>query len=291
MHACRNTKIFRIALLLSPILVGLISVPASRAQSATPAMPPRFEVASIKPCQGDGAPESSSPGRLNLGCRSLIDLIRSAFVFYVDGLFQRGYVDRVQIAGGPAWINSEHYDINAKAESTPGVGMMQGPMLQALLEDRFKLKIHRETKASAGYAITVAKSGPKLQPFTEGSCTPLDFKFPSPPTLAPGQRFCGPIPHARTGSNLTVEIHGFSLDEFAIWLSGALNRPVVDKSGLTGRFDIQFEFAPDESSPGVLSRLAASEPDVNPATAPPDPSGGLSDFYGHAATTRIETRV
>ena len=208
-----------------------------------------FEVASIKPCKGDGGPEGSSPGRLNLGCRSVIDLIRSAYVFYVDGHFHLGYVDRVPIEGGPGWINSERYDINAKAEGTPGEGMMQGPMLQALLERRFKLKVHRETKEGAAYAITVAKSGAKLQPFKEGSCTPLDFKMSSPPALAPGQRFCGPIRHARTGSNLTVEIRGFSLDDFATWLSGALDRPVIDKTGLTGRFDIHFEFAPDEASP------------------------------------------
>jgi uncharacterized protein (TIGR03435 family) len=154
----------------------MMNLPAGRAQSATASPPAKFEVASIKPCKGDGGPEGSSPGRLNLGCRSVIDLIRSAYVFYVDGHFHLGYVDRVPIEGGPGWINSERYDINAKAEGTPGEGMMQGPMLQALLERRFKLKVHRETKEGAAYAITVAKSGAKLQPFKEGSCTPLISK-------------------------------------------------------------------------------------------------------------------
>ena len=62
-------------------------------------------------------------------------------------------------------------------------------MLQALLEDRFKLKIHRESREVAVYALTVAKGGPKLKPFKEGSCTPVDLANPAPP-LSPGQ----PIP-------------------------------------------------------------------------------------------------
>ena len=107
----------RMAILIVPILIGLMSVPASRAQSTTASTPARFEVASIKPCKGDGGPENSSPERLNLGCRSVIDLIRSAYVFYVDGYFHLGYVDRVPIEGGPGWINSERYDINANSTS------------------------------------------------------------------------------------------------------------------------------------------------------------------------------
>src|SRR5690348_10113856 len=65
---------------------------------------------------------------------------------------------------------------------------MLGPMMQRLLEDRFHLKIHRETRDGPVYLLTVARGGPKLRQFQEGSCTP--FAVPQPP-LEPGKRYCG----------------------------------------------------------------------------------------------------
>ena len=74
----------------------------------------------------------------------------------------------------PSWADSERYTIEAKPQGNPGAGIMRGPMLQALLEDRFALKIRRETREGRVYLMTVAKGGPKLPPF-QGGCTPYDL--------------------------------------------------------------------------------------------------------------------
>jgi uncharacterized protein (TIGR03435 family) len=166
--------------------------------------------------------------------------------------------------------------------------MLHGPMLQTLLEDRFKVKIHRETREIRAYALTVGKGGSKLHRFEEGSCTPLDLKileqFPPPPfpELPPGQEYCGGVdPNDGThwvatqttmkGPNVTVEARAMSIDEFIKQALGRrLDRPVVNKTGLTGRFDFRLEYAPDE----------INSPDGVPPTAGTAPSelGGPSIF-------------
>ena len=75
--------------------------------------------------------------------------------------------------GGPDWLDTEYYTIEAKAEVVPNRILMQGPMLQAILEDRFKIKVHRETREMAVDALVPAKGGLKLTPFVEGSCVRL----------------------------------------------------------------------------------------------------------------------
>ena len=155
---------------------------------AQQADPPKFEVISIRPCSGGPGGRSggvkSSPGRLEIHCITLGSvaddfpgLIQQAY-----GLFANGRRNPIwslpRIEGGPAWINSDRYEIVAKAEvdashaDQPTQAMMNGPMMQAVLEDRFKLKIHRATREAPVYALTVSRSGPKLQPFVEGTCTP-----------------------------------------------------------------------------------------------------------------------
>ncbi len=225
---------------------------------------PKFEVASIRPstrCDtGARSGGGSSPGRLTLTCQSVEGLIGGAYVRFANGQFStqpRG----ISIEGGPAWTRSERYDIKAKPEGDASFEMMNGPMLQALLEDRFKLKIHRETREVPVYALVVAKGGHKLQPFKEGSCTPIDINKFTPP---PDSNNC----HARgtkKGSNQEVNAQGMRVDDFSrIFLNGALDRPVIDKTGITGRFDFHLEYAPDEATPFL--------------PAAPDPAGGPSIF-------------
>jgi uncharacterized protein (TIGR03435 family) len=125
----------------------------------------KFEVASIRPCKADAVPEggrkggreSLSPGRLTLECHTVKSLIQMAYVLFANGSVHPRTV--VPMEGGPAWINSERYTIDAKAEGTPSHGMMHGPMLQALLEERLNLKVHRETREIPVYVLTVAKGG------------------------------------------------------------------------------------------------------------------------------------
>ena len=264
----------------APIIVGMMDTPPIRAQTQqSPAQPlravtPKFEVASVKPCKGDGLPPgvrrggagaNASPGTLRIDCATLRNLINQAYV-----LFANGHVDlqgHAPVEGGPGWIDSELYQIDAKADSPQSQGTMHGPMLQGLLEERFKLKIRREIREVPAYALTVTKGGPKLRSFKEGSCIPVDPKFfeqfpPQPlPDLPPGQEYCGGID--QDGGRWVMasgEINGpietwyaraLSIDDFIkMWLSRRAGRPVINKTGLAGRFDYHLEFAPDQSMPG-----------------------------------------
>ena len=253
-----------IAAIAVPVAVGVMNAPTIRAQSAAGAMP-KFATSSIRPCKDEaglkrGYGYSSSAGRLNTGCMALADtdstgLIQRAYVRFAGG--HPHWPGIVPVAGGPAWIHSELFDIDARAEGNPNAKMMQGPMLQALLEDRFQLKIHRETQEVPVYALTVAQSGSKLEPFTEGSCTPMPLTVPLP-ALAPGQENC----KVRVGVRPpAVDAQGSTLAEFSQLLSLALDRPVIDRTGITGKFNIHLEFAIDAATPrflpgGDLARFA-----------------------------------
>ena len=105
-----------------------------------------------------------------------------------------GYdVQDYQLVGGPPWIDSEHYDIQANADDNTTVQRMEGPMLQALLEERFQLTIHRETRQLPVYELDVGKGGARLQPSKEGSCTPYPVDSPPPASTQSEPRpiFCG----------------------------------------------------------------------------------------------------
>jgi uncharacterized protein (TIGR03435 family) len=167
---------------------------------------------------------------LRENCATVSDLIRQAYVEYASG---RGSIfpQMVPIQGGPNWIDSERYEIDAKAEGAPGQGILRGPMLQALLQERFNLKIHRETRDVPVYALTVAKGGIKLEPSNPGSCVPWDS---TPP--APGVQFCGQPKPGVPGFHLI----GATMADLCKILSvpEISDRPTIDKTGLTGRFDI-----------------------------------------------------
>ena len=217
---------------------------------AQPAAAPRFEVASIRSgCTRGG---SSSPGRLTLDCMSAKGLITRAYDLYAHGPFVIHLFTPIE--GGPDWINSEFYDINAKAEANASVDAMNGPMLQALLEERFHLKIRRETREIPGFALTVARGGPKLQPFVEGTCVP----FVTDSTLPPGKHFCDRA-WLTGGSNVTIHFPGASMQTLAQDLSYRVGRPVVDKTAIEGLHDFRLEFAPDESTPTLHPSTASSD--------------------------------
>jgi uncharacterized protein (TIGR03435 family) len=137
------------------------------------------------------------------------------------------------ISGGPAWVDSDRYDIVAR---TPGMVRPnldeQMAMLRQLLADRFSLTFHREKKEMPIYVLTVAKNGPKL---TESQ--PIQNPEGPPPlifVLAPD------VVRVPARSATTIEFT-------YILQRSAFDRPVLDKTGLTGRYDFDLEFAPDES--------------------------------------------
>jgi uncharacterized protein (TIGR03435 family) len=237
-----------IAAVAGPIVFGVLNAPAIRAQSAL-ASRPKFEVASIRSgCTRGG---DSSPGRLTLNCISVKGLISRAYDLYASGPLVLHIFSPVE--GGPDWINSEQYDINAKAEGNANSDLMNGPMLQTLLEDRFKLKIHRETREVPGFALTGAKGGPKLEPFVEGTCVP----YVTDSTLPPGKHFCDRA-WLTGASSVTMNFVGASMTTLAQDLSYRVGRPVVDRTGVAGLHDFRLDFAPDESTP-TLHPIANSD--------------------------------
>jgi uncharacterized protein (TIGR03435 family) len=160
----------------------------------------------------------------------VLSLIRQAYVEFAGG--RQNFLSSLAIEGGPAWINSETYSIEATAEGAPEQAVMRGPMLQALLNQRFKLKIHSESKQVPIYALSAAKGGPKFQPTREGSCVPFDTNL-SPPY----PQFCGQPKRGDPGLHLI----GATMSDLCKILSAPeiSDRPVIDKTGLAGMFDIQ----------------------------------------------------
>lgn len=207
---------------------GLILYAAGRVSSQTTGAA-NFEVASIKPnLSGNQAMLfRASPGRLQAENQTLQHLLMLAYD-----------VKDFQISGGPGWINSDHYDVEAKAEGTATRDQMM-PMLRTLLADRFKLALHRGMKELPIYELTVAKGGLKLR---LSSCVNADPNNPKP--LPAGQHFCGYM--ASGGGSL--EAANASMADLAKAFSVLTGRTVVDKTGISGAFAVHLTFVPDDAS-------------------------------------------
>jgi uncharacterized protein (TIGR03435 family) len=182
---------------------------------------------------------------------------------------------RVPIAGGPSWINSDRYDIDAKAESAPGQAVMSGPMMQALLEDRFKLKVHRETRETPVYALTADKSGPKLHEAQPGKCILVDRDHPPPrPLPAKPLVTCGMF--NRSSGDGATDVYGTTMESLCRNFSALLDQDVVDKTGIAGLFDIHLELYPtDIHARGPVDPVAGTS---DPSATAVDPAGGILDL-------------
>lgn len=214
-------------------LLGLGYAPRIFAQSPTRL---EFEVATVKlnnECVHGVGREQHSPGRFGVECVSLRE--------YIRGSYGRPNARPPVVLGGPRWVDTDHFDIVAKAAGETGLDEMYGPMMRALLEDRFQLKVHAETREMPVYTLTVEKGGAKLVRLKDGSCVPIDLAkvLMSPPT----PNYCGRMT-TKGSAFRTVEGYGTTLAEFTGRVfRDTLDRPVIDKTGLTGRFDIHLEFA------------------------------------------------
>jgi uncharacterized protein (TIGR03435 family) len=249
-----------------PLVIGVLNVPPSQGQS--PDARPEFEVASVKlGVAGQQQFLGVRSGTFRADNISLRFLIRVAYG-----------VRSFNVSGGPAWIDSEAYVITAKprviregakASTLPEMYLM----LQVLLEDRFKLKVHRETRELPVYELTVAKSGLKMQP---AKCTP----GPPPPQenrpTGSGAQVagCGSLLGGVNGLNRTENGIGTEMPSLLTFLANLTRREVIDKTGLTGRFDLHLEWTSDEA-------LGAPPDPLRPddATKPaPSASAGPSIF-------------
>ena len=296
-------------------LAAMIGLAYSQTAAVTIAPPPKFEVISIKPCknqnivpggrgEGRGGGEiRSSPGRLSLECQTVASMIQSAYREFVNGKPRPINATTGVPEGGPmsprqreqaipkttsAWITSELYSVDAKTESAQTIEMMRGPMMQGLLRDRFKLKIHREAKDIPVYALTVDKRGPKLQSAKEGSCVTVKdllAKGP-PPEPKPGQLpppLCDIMSRSTTGA---VNWYRAPMASLCRDLSLLLDRDVIDKTGIVGVFDIHMEFSPADVAnlPGLPDTLTDT---ASPAHAT-DPVG--SSIFAAVTTLGLKLK-
>ena len=221
---------------------------------------PQFDVVSIKPSKSDTSlfRSGSTPDGISVVNTSLLMLIRQAY-----GVFNSND-DR--ILGVPNWARTERFDIEAKVNGADLDDLhklnreQRGLMLQTLLADRFQLKAHRETRALPVYYLVITKDGPRLKQATTGDTYPNGIKEANGTNtgvmrLARGQLTAQAVPISNILSALT-QITG---------------RTVIDKTGLTGRYDVNLAWTPDEP-------VTTSGSDGAAQTAPPISESGPSIF-------------
>jgi uncharacterized protein (TIGR03435 family) len=183
-----------------------------------------------------------------MNCVTVRRLIIMAYRDYANGHwnFEMPFGNRIE---GPAWIDSERYRINAKADGPASPAMMRGPMMQALLEDRFHVKVHHESREVPVYALTVAKSGLKAPRTPEGGCTPRGLTQISAGPGPSEKHTCGTVGGRGNSRRSTIEDFGVSMSQVAQQLGGRAGRPVIDETGVAGMFDFHMEFAVEGAAP------------------------------------------
>jgi uncharacterized protein (TIGR03435 family) len=257
-----------IAATAGPVALAVIMGARLAAQITPPAAnAPTFEVASVKMNNTPGRRGGGGgPGRLNMVGMPVRTLIRQAYQIHES-----------QVIGGPDWINSQGFDINATTGDAPPD--QRRLMMQSLLRDRFKLTFHVEKRDLPAYALIVARSdgklGSGLTRIAEGACPARGAvqapgrSGPPPPASSPfdpdakaacGQLIFGP------GRLLA---HGVDIDFLANALGGlpaitAFNRMVKNETALTGQYDFDFKFANDFAGRGP----GFPPPGAGPAPAP-----------------------
>jgi uncharacterized protein (TIGR03435 family) len=277
-------KAFISSLVLSAIIVVL------NAQETAPVP----YVASVKKSAGGlGAQMRIAPGMISANGVPVRLLMRQAF----------GQLQDFQLIGGPDWISSDRFDIEAKIEGgAPMTPQVLQSVIRQILEERFALKTHRETRELPIYALMVARSdgrlGPNLKPSSTECSTMMSQRGRGPaPGGAPGPdarggvaitrggpppdgrggpgRAGGPPPFdfdappvcgQRGGGFGRLRTGGTTMADFATMISGTAQRVVIDKTGLTGYYDIALTYTPtgDQLPQGAPPPGAPAPPPIDP---------------------------
>ena len=237
------------------VILTLLAAGVPQAQAPAPAT---FDVSSVKPNK-DGGPSSvrvTPGGMLSVTNNNLRNIIRNAWNITND-----------QIVGGPDWVDSDRFDITAKA-SAPFKQDEARAMLQALLADRFGLATHMETRELPVYLLVLARKDGALGPQMKKSDVDCAALFAAvtaggkmPERLPNGDLPCGISVRGNQG---LVTGNGVAMDQFARNLVGGVGRIVVDKTGLPGYYDLNLTFAP-EGPPPPPGAPAAPAPDSVPS--------------------------
>jgi uncharacterized protein (TIGR03435 family) len=218
---------------------------------------PVFDVVTVKP---------SPPGRggKNIGFDGHHFLLRNA---NLNDMIALGFgLHAKQIAGAPDWAGKDLFDV----EGTPDVPGIPNPkqmqnLMQNLLADRFQLKFHNEKRELAVYAITVAAGGPKLTKSTAAPSDPGGFGIQGP-----------------NAQGVTVIGRNLTIAGFATWFQASVtDRPVVDQTGLTDRYDMRLKWTPDESQFEQFRGTGMSIPAPSDAAdAPPNLYTAIQEQLG-----------
>jgi uncharacterized protein (TIGR03435 family) len=237
------------------LTAGLLA--AQLTAQSTPGKP-EFEVASVKPNKSDAPPHANNPlGPGNVyspygGYFQAINFPLYTYILFAYKIMgnQEQFL-RTQI---PAWVMSDRFDIEARAEGNPDKDQMR-LMMRSLLADRFKLGIHFETRQVPVFALALlkpGKTGPTLQPHPEV------YPCSTAPDASQGQAagqfpvLCGGLFPMAPGApgrrhiaarRVTMEFIANSLSAM-----GQLERPVIDRTGLTGNFDFALEWEPESGA-------------------------------------------
>jgi uncharacterized protein (TIGR03435 family) len=238
-----------LAALAAPVLICIIGAPSIRAQSAVAARP-QFEVASVKPNTTNGRVDSfplRSGDQIQMHNNQV-----GSMIMYAYHVYSYQIIGETRLPDPWNW-----YDIDAKVEGTPTDEEIR-LMFQSLLEDRFKLKVHHETKEMEVYKLEVAKNGSKLKPSTtEDYRTTIEGK-----SVVMRKGKIG-ITMWKEGAHLIGK--GVTMTQLAGMLIGPMDGPVVDATGIEGTFDFDVVFAPanwppdSEFSPPFLAAALKNE--------------------------------
>jgi uncharacterized protein (TIGR03435 family) len=245
-------------LLVAAVLIAfsLATATPRRAQSqpqntAAPSPPYEYEAASIKPSKGP------APGG-KIGVWAAPDGFSAWFITPQQIISVAYGVERFQISGGPSWLPSERFDIEAKMDAATADALEKlsrdqrvlagHQMLQALLANRFQLTVHRETNELTIYKLVIAKGGPKL-------------REAKPDGTHPG---AGSMQGSVLSGKVTAQ--AVPIAELAHELTQMLGHPVLDKTDLKGVYDFKLQFTPDDR----LQPPSGLAPNERPPLPPPD---------------------
>jgi uncharacterized protein (TIGR03435 family) len=237
-HAIALAALLALPLAAIPAPCQSSQQPAPAAQSA-PAPQPEFEAVSIH--MADSSPHSIEDLQKGIGLTSSIKFPTNRFYAHYTPLkllisLAYGVDDWEYIQGGPNWLDSQLYDIEAKVDGNALLTLEQmRPLLQNLLEQRFHLTIHRGQKEVTGYVLVVAKGGPRLQT-SKGGEQPFGYILPD-----------------------GIQDQNAPIQSLAAMLTIPAGGPVVDKTGIVGKYDFKLKFAtanhPDSNLPDLFTAV------------------------------------
>jgi len=225
--------------------------------------------------EGVGGYFSAMYGRLDITCGSILTMVQIAYVGDATPLLNNPLEPMraaEAIKGVPNWALATRYTIHAETSDpaangpaqnklgqasgpSPAQMLLLGPMLQGLLEDRFQMKLHREVEESPMYTLTVATSGFKLKPVTDGDCMEMEHVAGGGLILAGGppgpddKPYCNWMGWPSHGPNRTLIGGSITIDRLAATLGGLiLDLQVFNRTGISGLYNIRLEYAPDENT-------------------------------------------